>query len=216
MTDEKRKRGRPRTVNLGDHGVLPKAETNPTIGELISTSRSWDRAEAFKELTDEITELPKENDDDDIPEIAKTLSGKQRIAVRMLSQGIQRKVISNTIGYADVTITNIVQSEAGRAYFEYLSKRLDALHDTVANLMQQNSIHGAIFLIETVQDKNADSKLRAQCAMDLLDRTGHKAATTTNLHVSTDSITKEDLDKLNKADDMFLEIKQLGPGDEQE
>lgn len=197
--------------------ALPASETAVSgkprdVSDFVDSLPGFSLEEAFAEITAEL-ENPQEQpdeffsgDEEDIPEKARKLSGRQRLTLRLIMTGMKKGEAGAKAGYTNATVSLLLRTPEAQAYLEYLSRRMDSQVDAVQSLFQENSLKAAVRIIDIMNDPKTNRNLAATCAFDILDRAGHKPVQKAAVVVNADAITNDDIKRLAAMDNVVKEM----------
>jgi hypothetical protein len=146
----------------------------------------------------------------------KMLRPRQRRAVRLAFSGITYAEVGRRVGYSKEHVSTLVRSAEGQHYMDWLHTQADVgfFSADVQLMFQQNSVAAVSALVAPLSNPNADPRLRQTSAIAILDYAGHRPTAKAEVAVNN-SLTKDDLLRLNSVDGQLAALKAAAETNEQ-
>ena len=116
--------------------------------------------------------------------------------LRLLALGMTPKQISESLGCTTATVGNVAHGELGKRQLSILRSAADAEAIDIMEDIKRLAPIAVARLEEILSSKDADAKLVANVAQDLLDRAGHAAPKIIQGQFTHAHLTKDDIEEL--------------------
>jgi len=145
----------------------------------------------------------------------KQLKAHHRNIVQMSFNGFAAKEISDQLGVATVTVSNVLRSPLGKAYMEGLTDKMkDATIDVRKELVGMNK--DALNTIRRLMDPKtkAPAAVQLSSAKDVLDRSGYKAPDKLDINLGMHVKTDQEIDAEIAALEISINKTQIIPSED--